>query len=120
MAKKKIEIPPDKLAAYDRLIASNPEIQRKGVTSPYTSVNGHMFTILSKSGSCGIRLPQEEREAFLEKYNSTLYQSYGAIMKEYVTVPPALLQNTTELKSYLDISFAYTSSLKPKPTKKKS
>ena len=120
MAKKTPDIPPDKLAAYDRLIASNPEIQRKGVTSPYTSVNGHMFTILSKSGSCGLRLPKEERLAFLTKYNSTLYESYGAIMKEYVTVPADLLQNTAELKPYLDISYAYTSGLKPKATKKKS
>ena len=40
-------------------------------------------------------------------------------MKEYVTVPDQLLQNTAELKPYLDLSYTYTSSLKPKPTKKK-
>ena len=119
MAKQKVDIPQNKLDAYDRLIASNPEIERKGVTNPYTSVNGHMFSHLSKTGTLGLRLSKEEREAFLQKYDTTLYESYGAVMKEYVTVPDELLQNTAELQPYLDLSFAYTSSLKPKPTKKK-
>jgi TfoX/Sxy family transcriptional regulator of competence genes len=79
-----------------------------------------MFTYLSKTGSLGIRLSKEEREAFLEKYNTTLYESYGAIMKEYVTVPDELLQKTEELKGYLDLSYEYVKTLKPKPTKKKS
>ena len=117
----KTNLPPqDKIDLYDQLIATNPEIERKGVTNPYTSVNGHMFTHLSKTGTLGIRLPKEEREAFLEKYNTSLYESYGAIMKEYVTVPDDLLENSDELKGYLDLSYAYTKSLKPKPTKKKS
>ena len=118
---EKTNLPPqDKIDLYDQLIATNPEIERKGVTNPYTSVNGHMFTHLSKTGTLGIRLPKEEREAFLEKYNTSLYKSYGAIMKEYVTVPDDLLENTDELKGYLNLSYAYTKSLKPKPTKKKS
>ena len=118
---KKTNLPPqDKIDLYDQLIATNPEIERKGVTNPYTSVNGHMFTHLSKTGTLGIRLPKEEREAFLEKYNTRLYESYGTIMKEYVTVPDDLLENTDELKGYLNLSFAYTKSLEPKPTRKKS
>jgi len=109
----------DKVELYDRLIATNPDIERKGVTMLYTSHNGHMFTHMSKAGSLGIRLPKEEREAFLKKYNTTLFESYGAVMKEYVTVPDDLLENTTELAAYLDISYEYIKTLKPKPTKKK-
>ena len=112
--------PQDKIDLYDSLIETHPDIERKGKTSPYTSLNGHMFTYLSKTGSLGIRLSKEEREAFLEKYNTTLYESYGAIMKEYVTVPDELLQDTEELKKYLDLSYEYVKTLKPKPTKKKS
>ena len=119
MAKPKVEIPEEKLELYDKLITSNPEIERKGVTNPYTSFNGHMFTHLSNTGTMGLRLPKEEREAFLEKYDTTLYESYGAIMKEYVTVPDSLLENTEELKPYLDLSYEYIKTLKPKPTKKK-
>ncbi len=112
--------PKDKVDLYDQLIATNPDIERKGVSMPYTSLNGHMFTYLSKSGSLGIRLPKEEREDFLEKYNTTLYESHGAIMKEYVTVPDELLENTEELKKFLNLSYEYVKTLKPKPSKKKS
>jgi len=118
---KTTNLPPqDKIDLYDQLIDTNPNIERKGVSMPYTSLNGYMFTYLSKSGSLGIRLPKEEREDFLEKYNTTLYESHGAIMKEYVTVPDELLGNTEELKKYLDLSYEYVKTLKPKPTKKKS
>ena len=79
-----------------------------------------MFTYLSKAGLLGIRLPKEEREAFLAKCQTTLFESYGAIMKEYVTVPDDLLSDTEALQPYLDMSFAYVQTLKPKPTKKKS
>ena len=43
--------PPAKVALYDRLIATDPNLERKGATVPYTSVNGKMFTYLSKTGS---------------------------------------------------------------------
>jgi len=112
--------PQDKIDLYDQLIDTHPDIERKGKTNPYTSHNGHMFTHLSKTGSLGIRLPKEEREKFLEDYHTTLYESYGAIMKEYVTVPDELLENTEELIKYLDLSYEYIKTLKPKPTKKKS
>jgi TfoX/Sxy family transcriptional regulator of competence genes len=41
-------------------------------------------------------------------------------MKEYVTVPKELLENTKELHHYLELSYEYVKTLKPKPTKKKS
>ncbi len=40
-------------------------------------------------------------------------------MSEYVAVPDDVLQNTSELKKYLAISYDYASALKPKPTKGK-
>ncbi len=39
-------------------------------------------------------------------------------MKEYVAVPDALLKKTRELQKYLELSYAYAKTLKPKPTKK--
>lgn len=115
--KAKTSIPPDKLALYDKLIATIPEIERKGAGMPYTSFNGHMFTLLEESGTVGIRLGKADREAFLQKYNTTLFESYGTIMKEYVAVPAELLQNTDELQPYLALSFAYVKTLKPKAPK---
>ncbi len=33
-----------KVALYEKLVATNPAVERKGATMPYTSVSGHMFT----------------------------------------------------------------------------
>jgi hypothetical protein len=117
-ARKSI-IPADKLELYDQLIATHPKIERKGATMGYTSLNGHMFTLLGPSGTLALRLPEEERERFLKRYKTTLYEAYGAVMREYVAVPDALFKNTKELKKYLAMSYAYIETLKPKPTRKK-
>jgi len=61
-----------------------------------------------------MRLPKEDVDAFLKKYKTTLFESYGAVKKDYVTVPDSLLNNTKELKKYLDISYEYVKTLKPK------
>jgi len=116
--KKKCLVPPDKLALYDKLIATNPEIERKGALNPYTSLNGHMFTYLNPSGSLALRLPEDEREKFLKKYKTTLFEAYGAVMKEYVTVPDSLLKDTKTLQQYFQLSYEYVKTRKPKPTTK--
>jgi hypothetical protein len=118
--KKKCNIPADKQALYDKLLATNPKIERKGAANPYTSLNGHMFTYLNPSGTLALRLPEKEREEFLKKYKTTLFEAYGAVMKEYVTVPDSLLKNTKELQKYLDLSYSYIKNLKSKSTKNKS
>jgi hypothetical protein len=115
MAKaKESKIPPEKLELYDKLLATHPEIDRKGDVHPYTSLNGHMFTYLDQTGTLGLRLPKEEVEAFLKKYKTTLFESYGVVKKDYVTVPDSLLKNTKELKQYLNLSFEHVKMLKPK------
>ncbi len=107
------------LALYEKLVATNPDVERKGDTMPYTSVNGHMFSLLTKEGTLILRLAPDDQSAFLEKYQSKVPVQYGAVMKEYVEVPDALLSKTRELKKYFDRGYAYVSSLKPKPTSKK-
>jgi TfoX/Sxy family transcriptional regulator of competence genes len=78
-----------------------------------------MFSLLTNEGMLALRLPKDELVAFREKYGTEPVVQYGAVMKEYAAVPNTLLQDTAELKKYFDISYAYTGSLKPKPTKKK-
>jgi hypothetical protein len=113
-AKKKSQIPRAKLELYEKLIATAPAIDRKGAVHPYTSMNGHMFTYLDQTGTLGIRLPKNELEAFLTKYKTRLFESYGVVKKDWATVPGELLENTKELKKYLIISYEYVKTLKPK------
>lgn len=108
------------LDLYEKLVATNPNVDRKGATMPYTSLNGHMFSFLTKVGIVALRLPAAGRELFLEKYATKLCEQHGTVMKEYVEVPNDLLKRTGELKPYFDISYAYIGALKPKPTKNKS
>ncbi len=61
MAKK-----PDKLALYDRLLAAAGDLAGKSnFGSAYTAVNGNMFSMISKHGVVGIRLPEAERAALV-------------------------------------------------------
>src|SRR5260370_38674065 len=108
------------LAWYEKLVATNPKAERKGATMPYTSLNGHMFSLLTREGWLALRLPSEAREEFLKKYKTKLCERYGTVMKEYVQVPDALLKKTSELRKYFDLSYAYVGSLKAKVTKRKN
>ena len=109
----------DSLNHYEKLIKHFPEIERKGKTMPYTSMNGHMFSFLDKEGNMGLRLSKEDREAFLLKHTSKIMEQHGRQMKEYVFIPTELLKSTTKLKKYFKASVEYVGSLKPKPTKRK-
>ncbi len=112
-------VPPEALALYEKLVASNPEVDRKGAATPYTSRNGHMFSFLTRTGTLALRLPEDEREAFLKKHRSKLCVQHGVVMKEYVEVPASLLKRTDALKPWFDLSWSYVGSLKPKPTTRK-
>ena len=102
------------LASYEALVATRPGVERKGKTMPYTSVNGHMFSFLTADGILALRLPAPDRVGFLEKYGTQLVEQHGAVLKEYVAVPPDLLDRLEELRPWFDRSFEYVSSLNPK------
>ena len=110
-AKTAKAIPAAKLALYEKLIATDPTVERKGATIPYTSANGKMFTYLSPTGDLRLRLPADERVAFMKKHKAKLALSNGVVMKEFVAVPPRLLARTAVLKPYLVISRAYAERL---------
>lgn len=106
------------VALYEKLVATNPRVERKGDTMPYTSVNGNMFSVVSKEGVVCLRLSADQRDAFMRKYKTEPVVMYGALMKEYVAVPPALLASTAEAARYFEMSYTYAMSLKAKPTTK--
>ncbi len=119
MAKKVPTVPTDKLELYEKAIGKHPDIVRKGAANPYTSANGHMFSCFNKAGELAIRLSKEDREKFVQKYKTPPFESYGVIMKEYVLVLDKLLKNQKAFVAYLDQSYKYVTSLKPKPTTRK-
>src|ERR1700680_2392812 len=96
-APKKVVAPPQKVLLYERLLASVEGIERKSnFGSAYTAVNGNMYSMISKYGVVGIRLPEPDRTAFLEKYGAKIFRADPAWPpnKEYVAVPDDLLKKT--------------------------
>jgi hypothetical protein len=61
----------------------------------------------AKTGKLALRLPPDEREAFLKKYKAKLCDAYGKVQVEYVEVPDSLLASTGELRKFFDASYVY-------------
>ena len=114
-----MSIPSDKLDLYNNLISAFGKLERKGKTTPYTSLNGHMTSFLDKSGTMGLRLSQNDIEAFIAKHESKLMEQHGRTMKDFVVIPNLLLNDQNGMLSYLELSTKHTACLKPKATNKK-
>jgi hypothetical protein len=120
--KKATSVPPDRLKLYENLVASTPGIDSKSnFGAAYTAINGNMYSMISKYGVVGIRLPEPDRAAFLEKYDAEIFRADPAWPpnKEYVAIPDDLLRRTAELRPYLKASHQYARALRPKATTKK-
>ena len=103
-----------KLALYDKLVAMCPRFDRKGKTVPYTSTNGHMFSLLNKDGELGFRFSKQVQEKYIQKFGTTLFRSHGATMKGYVLIPEDMLEDMNNLSEYLNETYDYVMSLEPK------
>ena len=79
-----------------------------------------MYSMISKYGVVGIRLPDEQRETFIEEYVTEIFRADPSWppSRELVAVPDELLQDTEELAPYMKRSHEYAKSLKPKPRPK--
>ena len=104
----------EKLELYDKLIAKCPRFERKGNSMPYTSANGHMFSLLNKDGELGIRFSKEVQDKYIKEFDTTLFKSYGAVMKGYVLIPDHMLDDLDKLSEYLNESYDYVMTLEPK------
>ena len=104
----------EKLKIYDELVAKCPRFERKGKTMPYTSANGHMFSLLNKAGEIGIRFSNEVQEKYIEEFDSTIFKSYNSIMHGYVLIPDKMLEDLDNVARYLDESYDYVMNLEPK------
>ncbi len=119
MSKPAPKAPIASVRLYEALIATLPGNERKGAAMLYTSVNGNMFSLLTSDGTLALRLPSPEREEFLKRHKTKLCVQHGVVLKEYVSVPAALLGRTSELSAHFAVSYRYASELKAKPTTRK-
>jgi hypothetical protein len=104
----------ERIELYDKLVQTQPEVERKGKSMPFTSCNGHMFSFLSPTGALFLRLPEKEKEAFIKKHKPAAAKQHGKVLMEYVEVPEKLMKDFAEVKRYFNISHSYVQTLKPK------
>jgi len=104
----------EKLKIYDVLVAKCDRFKRKGKTMPYTSANGYMFSLFNKDCEIGIRFSKEAQEKYIKEFNSSIYKSYGAVMRGYVLIPEDMLSDLDNVAKYLNESYDYVMSLEPK------
>jgi hypothetical protein len=104
----------EKLKLFDALVDKCPRFERKGKSMIYTSANGYMFALLNKAGEIGIRFSKEAQEKYIEEFQSSIYKSYGAVMKGYVLIPDHMLNDLDNVAKYLNESYDYVMALEPK------
>ena len=104
----------DKLKIYDALVAQCPRFKRLGKTMPYTSSNGYMFSLFNKDNEIGIRFSKDTQESYFKKFNTTLYHSYGAVMRGYILIPEHMWTDVKTIIKLLNESYDYVMTLKPK------
>ena len=105
----------EQLKLYDQIIDKCPRFKRLGKTMPYTGANGYMFTLLNKAGEIGVRFSEEVKKKYIEQFNTSIYKSYGAVMKGYILIPDDMLENNIEFVIKLfNESYDYVMSLEPK------
>lgn len=109
----------DALERYRELVAGATGEKVRGKTNPYTSMNGNMFSFLDKAGTLCLRLSDEDRAAFVDTFEAGPVVQYGAVMKEYVAMPPELLSDPGALQDWFIKCLAYAQTLPAKSTRKK-
>jgi hypothetical protein len=88
VAKSTHNIPPDKVQRYRNLIAKLIDVEVKGKKTPYTSINGYMFTFLTPEGDLAMRLSAKDIQIWLTKGVAQMHQ-HGRLMKDFIAVPEA-------------------------------
>ncbi len=104
----------EKLQLFDNLVEQCPRFERKGKSMIYTSANGYMFALLNKAGEIGIRFSEAVKAQYIEAFETSIYKSYGAVMKGYVLIPDRMLDDSETIVNLLNESYDYVMSLPPK------
>lgn len=107
------------LSCYLEVVRDYDDLKVKGKAMPYTSMNGNMFSFLDKEGTLCLRMSDDDRKAFVQRHNALQVIQYGAVMRGYVPLPPAITQDAAALRHEFKKCYANARTLKPKPTTKK-
>ncbi|MCK0178494.1 hypothetical protein MWU50_04245 [Flavobacteriaceae bacterium S0862] len=86
-------------------------MNEKGKQCLIHQVNGYMFSLFNKNCEIGIRFSKEVQEKYIKEFNSSIYKSYGTVIKVYVLILEAMFKDLDNFAKYLDESYDYVMSL---------
>jgi len=105
---------------FEAVFPGSPAVARQMFGYPAGFVNGNMFMGLHQENMV-LRLPDGPRAELLAIEGAATFEPMaGRPMKEYVTVPAALLARPEELEPWVAKALAYGASLPPKAAKAKA
>ena len=109
--------PPALAARFDELASLVPDSTRRPMFGyPSCVLRGHMFMSLFADRMV-LRLGEEDRRDFLARHRASVFEPMpGRPMKEYVVVPPSLV-DTPAVEDWIARAHAYADSLPPKKPK---
>ena len=107
------------LERYQALVANETDIELKGASMPYTSINGNMFSFLSKDGRLHLRFSKNDLVSFIKMEQAEQSVQHGVVMKEYAVVPDIVFADFKKLSHYFNLSYRYAKTLKNKATTRK-
>lgn len=110
--------PPELVERFGTVLAGYPEATvRKMFGYPAGFVNGNMATGLF-AASWMIRLPDAAAAELLRLKGARPFEPMpGRAMRGYYLLPPAIVDDDTELAPWIERALAHAATLPPKPTK---
>jgi TfoX/Sxy family transcriptional regulator of competence genes len=111
--------PQELVDLFAGVVPGPPAAERKMFGYPAGFVNGNMFMGLFQDEMI-LRLPEEQRKKLIQKHGAKPFEPMpGRPMKEYVSLPRAVLKDRKELGTWVAKALEYGTSLKPKSKTKK-
>jgi hypothetical protein len=90
----------------------------KGKANPYTSMNGNMFSFLSKDGAICLRLSKDNQATYWQAHGGEPVTQYGSVMQGYVALTDDVLNNADLRNRWFDECLTDAQVLPARPTKK--
>ena len=114
---KFVAAPAELISIFNAVLPVDHRVEpRKMFGYPCCFTGGHMFMGLFQDHMM-LRLSLEDRAELIAK-GGAIFEPYpGRSMKEYVVVPPSVLENQNALRDFVARSFCYGLSLPPKESK---
>ena len=113
------EKPSEDLMAYLTTKLENVECEKRKMFGQYAFfLNGNMFTGVFQS-RIFLRLSPESKIETMEKHSDITHfePRKGQIMKEYIAIPPIIVEDEDLFSRLLDSSITYVRGLPPKKKK---